>query len=186
MSNPTYRYRVTDDGSVYRGQIMSASHDELWSYYWDGDQMIAFIVDWYYGNRHVNLVTRGNDVTDVGQRVIDAFERNGSAVLDRMAKVITGEPDSRFVLVNLDRGQDMYVLCWGDDADNALRDEVEAIYNGEVYRIEEDKWVGGACVWREYDYTGDEHYGMRNAEAAFESEFPLAEFPAEMFVGSDQ
>jgi len=183
MPNPTYRYRVTDDGSIYRGQIMRTGHDESWSDYWDGDGMVGFTVDWHYGSQHLTPLHKD----EANERAMTAFRLGqGTDSLDRLAPRLANNEDACFLHVPLDRGTDFYVLAYSGDPDGKFRAEVEAVWNSEVYRIEEDKYLPGAGIWREWDVTGDEHYGMSEAESAFEKEFPLAEFPAEMFVGSDQ
>lgn len=181
-----YRYSIEHDGVIRRATIQRVGDDDTWANYWDADQMIAFTVDWYYGSQHVNLVTYGNDVSDLGQRVIAAFERTGANVLDPMARFITGESDTaKFILVNLDRGQDMYAMCWNDDPGNKWRDEIEAVYNHEVYRIVVDRQLHTG-VWLEDESDCTDYYGRDNADAEWEKEFPLTEYPAEMMVGSDQ
>lgn len=183
-----FRYNLDAEGVVTRGQIQRYGDDDTWANYWDGDQMIAFTVDWHYGWQHANLVTSGNDVSDVAERIVAAFERTGADVLDRMARLITDSEDARFVHVALDRGQDMYALSWNGDPDNVWRDEIEHVYNHEVYRIVADRQIstvnGHDPLWLEDESDCTEYYGEDAASEELAKQFPLDEYPAETMVGA--
>jgi len=175
------------DMSVYRGRKYRLPEQwtaDAWHWYWDGDSMVAFYDE---GHRGLRAVTSGDD-TD---RAIAAYkaERDGRPGADggltRTAQRINENAESTFLKIALDRGTDLYVLSWDGDPDGDLRNEVECVYHGDIWRIEVERhFIDGS--WTPDDEVPEEYHGEERAQAGFEKEFPLAEFPAEMLVeGSD-
>lgn len=191
-----WRFSVNEhDGTITRGRAYRLPEDwttDAWSNYWDGDGQIAFTVDYHYGGRHVILVTEGNDMNDLGERLIEGrnrmLDRGGwpDSYLDRAARLITGEPESRFIHVGLDRGTDLYALSWDGDSDNTWRDEIEAVWNCDIWRIECEEYAPGMGTggsdWTPADEYPEEFYGEDKARAGWEKAFDLAEFPTENTV----
>ena len=171
--------------TIYRGRLYRLPSEwttDSWSHYWDGDGMVGFYEEYARGQRM--LVDNADS-----ERAMSAYlsAKNHGAdeheALDTLAVRLTGSEDSRFIVVNLDRGSDLYVLAWGGDPDNTWRDEIEALYNGDIWRIETEVFDG--TDWHPDDDVCDEYYGEDKARAGFEKEFPLDAFPAEVLVGSD-
>lgn len=106
--------------------------------------------------------------------------------LSKVAQRITNNPEARFICVGLDRGVDFYVLTWDGDPNGTWRDEIEAVYHGDIYRIECEEFQPGFGVgggdWTPSDEYPEEFYGEDKAEAEFARIFALTEFPADMLV----
>ena len=182
----TWRFWVNDnDGTIMRGRLYQLPDDDgdQWRWYWDGDGMVAFIDGGYRDGTYA--VTENDDT----ERAITAYRYSGSDALDKLAPRLADNPEARFIKVSLDRGSDLYALAWGGDPEGEWRDEIEAVYHGDVWRIEVEENVSllpGEYEWHPADDVPEEAYGEDKAQAWFEKEFPLAEFPAHLLVeGSD-
>ena len=186
-----YRFcTVTSPGNgevtIYRGKVYRLPSDwtsDSWRHYFDGDTFVGFTVHW----RGTPNLTPLNDSDDC-ERAVAAYQsaRNHGAdeheALDRLAVRLTETEDSRFISVGLDRDYDVYVLSYDGDPNNEHRDEIEAVYHGDIWRIETEVFDG--TDWHPYDDVCDEYYGEDKARAGFEREFPLDAFPAEVLVAA--
>jgi hypothetical protein len=197
----TWRFWVNETtGEIFRSRIYQVPDDggDRWRWYWEGDFTVAFIDN--FGPGYLPL-TDGEDT----QRAIyaaDAIKGDQSGAmpstvahrlwsqydaLDRVAVRLEGSLDARFVTVPLDRGSLLYLLTYDGDPNRSFRDEVEALYNGDVWDMEveayDEGWPGN---WRPEDGPAEVYYGETYARETWEAEYPLAEFPAERLVGADQ
>lgn len=178
-----YRFDVVNhapgsEPTIYRGRMVQTGDDDTWSYYWDGDQMVAV-----YDDRDYSSPTT-NDWTDRANECIEMcrmFDQDVDAALDRLAvRLFEHETfDARFIPVGLDRGVTIYCLSWNSDPDHRYRDEVEAVYHNDVWRFEVEEYNTFTRDWSSSDMM-DEHYGENTARAAFLLEFPLDAFPAHL------
>lgn len=192
-----WRFHVADDGTITRGRKYQCPDDggDSWRWYWGSDTLVAFIDGGYrYG---VYAMTEGEDT----ERAMAAYraEKTGKCgaegALDRLAERLTGQADARFIAVSLDRDTDLYALSWDGDPEHEWRDEIEAVYNGDVWRIEVEgytdvsHWGWGTFheewEWQPTDDICEEFYGEDKADEGWQREFPLAEFPAERLIGSE-
>lgn len=191
-----YRFStVTSPGNgevtIYRGKLYRLPSDwtaDEWSHYWDGMDTVAFYDEGYRGRR----VVEGIEPVEDAERAITALDKGGPEALDVLAARLYPCPVGTYSVqdwapgyftVPLDRGMDLYVLSWHGDPDNAWRDEIEALNEGEIYRIETEVYDG--TDWHPADDVCEQYYGEKQARAGFEREFPLDAFPAEVLVGSD-
>lgn len=190
-----YRFStVTSPGNgeitIYRGKVYRLPDEwttDSWSHYWDGMDTVAFYDEGYRGRRVVD----GIEPVEDAERAITALDKGGPEALDRLAARLHPEPVGTYSVqdwapgyftVPLDRGMDLYVMSWhGDTAD--WRDEIEAVWNGDIWRIETEEFDGEQ--WHPADDVCEEYYGEDKAMQGFHKEFPLTEFPAEVLVGSD-
>lgn len=176
-----YRY-MSKDGAIYRGRVIRVGDADTWGYYSEG--LVGFYDEGYRGYRGYREI-EGEGEAD-SRRALDAwrmaheFGADRDDALDRVAKRIGA---TGFVTVALDRGLDIHVAYWGEDPDET-RDEVENVWNCEVYRIETERWTGlsGEAAWRWVEDSCEEYYGEDNADAALAEEFDLDEFPAEHVI----
>lgn len=195
-----WRFFVNDhDGNgvptIYRARPYQLPEDysgDSWQSYWDGDGMVAFTV----GYRWLDF----RQIIDSGEttRAINAYmaawnhndgrDRDIEQALKRVAQRITGVWDADFICVGLDRGYDLYVMTYDGDPDRTWADEIEALYHGDVWRMEVEEYTGddtgldGAYLWQTSDNVCDEWYGEDKAQAAWVKDFPLDEFPAHLIV----
>lgn len=193
-----YRYLMDENtGTIYRGTLRRIGDDcgEGWRNYFDGDQMVAFCDG--YARSGLYAVTENDDTTCA----MAAYRESGKdeGALKKVAERITrewGHPtpaDADFVRVGLDRGLDVFVLMWDatdEDTVRDYRDEIEAVWYGDVYRIEVEQYDPGMGMgggdWSYADEVPEEWYGMRSGTDAVEREFPLSEFPAELLVEASE
>ncbi len=199
LTGETWRFVVIEhpgngERTILRGRLYQLPSDwtcDSWRDYWDGDGMVAFIED-----RGCTAVTENEET----ERAITAYRYSGPDALDRLAPrlIEPHNPESRFIHVGLDRGTDLYALSWDGDPEGEWRDEIDAVYHGDIWRIEVEEYqpgMGYVVPGSTADQSGDwvpsddvcaEWYGEDKARAAFETrEFPLAAFPAEMFVTAE-
>lgn len=189
-----YRFYVNNDGVIFRGRAYRVDDPDAWSYYWDGFGPAAFYDEGFRGLRLVD----GTD-KDEGERAINAWHNakgeDRDAALKRVAERIstewgTAHPDrADFIEVSLDRGTSLFVLVFDATDEDWLRSyrrEIEAVWHGDVYRIEVEEYVrGGRLVadqWLLADDICEEFYGEEQRDAGFEKAFPLTEFPAELTI----
>jgi hypothetical protein len=170
--------------TIYRGKAYRLPSDwtsDSWQHYFDSDTMVGFYEEYVRGQR--TLVD--NDDSDRALAAYCSAKNHGAdphEALDRLAVRLTGNEDARFIVVGLDRGCDLYVLAWGGDPDNSWRDEIEAVNNGDIWRIETEEFDGEQ--WHPADDVCEEYYGEDKAIEGFHKEFPLDAFPAEVLVGA--
>lgn len=182
----------SDETVIQRGRLYRLPDDwttDAWRNYWDGDQMVAVYDD---ADRYISP-TRGNDDTERVEFAMRMWREYGDEDIDdmltRLAARIAhswGHPrpwEACFVAVGVDRGVTLYALAWSKDRAGEWRDEIEAVYHGEIYRIEVEEWDGDG--WQPADDMYDQWYGEDSAQAGFEMEFPLAEVPEPLLVTSD-
>lgn len=188
-----YRFStVTSPGNgettIYRGKVYRLPSEwttDSWSHYFDGDTFVGFTVHYWRGTPDVTPLVENDD----NERAMAAYlamhkGRPGSdEALDRLAVRLTGTEEARFISVGLDRDYDAYVLSYDGDPSNEFRNEIEALYYGDIWRIEVEEFDG--TDWHPYDDVCEEYYGEDKAREGFEKEFPLDAFPAEVLVGSD-
>ena len=190
-----YRFYVNDDdGTIFRGRAYRVDDPDVWSYYWDGFGPAAFYDEGFRGLR----LEDGTD-KDAGERVINAWHNakgeDRGAALKRVAERVSAEwgnphPDrADFIEVSLDWGMSLFVLVFDatdEDWVRAYRREIEAVWHGDIYRIEVEEYVrGGGLVadqWLPADDICAEFYGEEQRDAGFENAFPLTEFPAELTI----
>lgn len=185
ITGETWRFDVDSNGTIIRGrayQLPSEWISDAWSCYWDGDWAVGFYEEYARGRRPLND-------SDECERAISAYQSahnyggDPHAALDRLAERLTGNPEAQFICVGLDRGMDFYVLSWSGDPDNVWRDEIEAVNDGDIWRIEVEEYQPGmgpdGSGWVPCDEYPEEFYGEARAMTEFEKVFPLAEFPAE-------
>jgi hypothetical protein len=193
LTGETWQFHVSADGTITRGRKYQLPDDggDSWRWYWDGDQMVAFIDGYCRDGTYAVTQNEDTDRALVVYRVEKAGERGAEGGLKRLAVRITGQADADFICVGLDRGTDLYALSWDGDTDHEWRDEIEAVYNGDVWRIETERFepryteYGDEACWVPDDDICGEWYGEDKAEAAFVREFPLDEFPAELLIESE-
>jgi hypothetical protein len=197
--NTEYRYWINPHtGDIMRGRMYRVSDiydtSDQWRWYWEGDGQTAFTIYWQNGRQHVNAITDNDVDNERVARAIEAHRNYGSEhetfedMLNRpggLAFRLTGQWDARFICAGLDRDYDVYALSWDGDPENTWRDEIESVYNGEIYRV--STWVhrpneGLADPWVEDDDECEEWYGEDVAREAFVKNWPLDEFPAELLV----
>ncbi len=188
MNDSTYRFDVEPDGTITRGRVYRLPTDwssDAWSHYWEGDSQVAFYDEGFRGRRVVDGCNE-----DDAARAIAALTWGGHEALDRLAVRLIGSDDACFTAVDLDRGTTLYALSWGGTDTAAWRDEIEAVWNGDIYRIEVEEYhpyMGGDGPlegrWLPADEYPDEMFGEDKAQAEFEKVFPLDSFPAERLVG---
>lgn len=186
------------DITVYRSrkwQVDDTSGDQ-WRWYTDSDSFIGFYDE---GFRGIRALDSGADPVDVARAVVaHEAERDGwrgaEGGLDRVAQRLVAEHDgwrkqverAKFIRVPLDRGTDLYLLTYDGDPDGEFRREVQAVWNGDVWRLEVQVYIPThnpniVSVW---EYTDDcsEYYGEDHADEQWKAEYPLTEFPADLFV----
>lgn len=189
-----YRFFINEhDGNgtptIYRSSLYRAGHDDTWSFYWDGYQMCAVYDDDGYSSptrdsnpewtkRVEHAIKMHHEYGLSGDRSEDV-----SAMLTRLAARLFGHTSfaARFIPVNLDRGVTLYALSWDGDPEGTWRDEIEAVYHGDVWRMRVEEYMGDGH-WREADDYADEWYGEHMAEAAHMDDYPLDEFPAHLVL----
>lgn len=182
-----YRFHVSEHGTITRGEVYRLSDWETgdtWRHYWDSDQMVAV-----YDSRDYHSATEG-EWTERAEHVMKMakdYDQDVDAAMNRLAVRLLDNPEAKFIHVNVDRGVTLYALSWDGDPDRTWAEEIDAVNNGEVYRIRTEEytpggWFGGD--WTPADEVCEEFYGEDQAEAGFAREFPLTEFPAEMLVSA--
>lgn len=185
----TWRFDVRPDGTIQRGRKYRLPEDytmDNWTGYWDGDQMVAV-----YDSRDYHSPTEGDDTERVeyAMRMCREFDQDIDEMLARLAPRIMldwGHPtpwESRFIAVGVERGVTLYALSWGGDPEGEWRDEVDAVYHGDVWRIEVECWDGD--TWQPDEEVYAEWYGEDSAQRGFEAEFPLADVPDAVLVTSE-
>lgn len=190
-----WRYAVDSDGIITRGRMYRLSDtgcdtSDEWRWYWESDGMVGFYEEYARGRTPLND-------SDECKRAISAYQHarnegdDTDVALRKVARRITGEWSADFVCVGLDRGMDFYALSWGGDPEGVWRDEIEAVYHGDIYRCEVEEYTlrfvtpdGEDWEWVTSDDVYDQWYGEDKADAAHEEMFSLAEFPAELLVSA--
>jgi hypothetical protein len=192
LTGETWRFCVIEDEhlpvpTITRGRVYRLPSDwttDSWRHYWDGGSMVAFIDGGY---RDGTYAIDGTDPEQT-ERAVTAYRYSGEEALQRLAPRLTGNADSVFVVVGLDRGVDCYALAWSGENANEWRDEIEAVWHGDIWRIEVEEYAPGrgpgGSDWVSADEVPEEYYGESKAEAGFKREFPLDSFPAELLVTS--
>jgi len=198
MVSGNYRFSISTapngDVTIYRARLYRLPSDwtaDSWAHYWDGDGMVAV-----YDDADYNTPTSKSNPEDT-ERAITAYRWDGEKGLARLARRLTAEQGAspstayaaEFISVGLERGVTLYALAWGGDPESKWANEIEAVYHGDIYRAEVEEYVPGHVfdegTWITSDFNGEEWYGEEQAEAGFEREFELPEFPADRFAGSD-
>lgn len=175
------------DVTILRGRKYQLPSDsDHWTWYFDGDTHVAFYDE---GFRGIRACTEDDDDLHraiMAHKMEKAGGKNSTGALDKVAQRITGQPESRFIRVPLDRGTDLYLLAWGGDPDGELRREVEAVWNGDIWRIEVEQFKGfdmrNDPSWYPDDEVCEEWYGEDKADEGWVQHFPLAAFPAELLT----
>lgn len=198
--NPHWRFSTHTNGSymgepvtvVTRGRAYRLPGDwtaDSWRDYWDGDGTVCVINGYSRDGWYASTEGAWTERALHAIQMCREFDQDVDAMLTRLARRLTGNWASKFIVVGLDRGLDAYVLHYGVEGEHSQRwrDEIEAAYHGDIWRIEvqeyqHDHWGPGKPTWTEVDDVCDEWYGEGVAAAAFEAEFPLTEFPAELFT----
>lgn len=185
----TWRFDVSErDGTITRGRKYRMPDDyagDNWRNYWDGDYMVAV-----YDSTDYYSPTTGDDTERVEHAMRMALEygQDIGAMLARLARRIEGNWRAGFASVGIERGVTLYALMW-DASDpehvRAWADEIEAVYHGDVWRIEVERWDAGLESWQPEDEVCEEWYGETLAQEGFEKEFPLADVPDALLVGSE-
>jgi hypothetical protein len=184
-----YRFSITTtpangEVTLHRGKpfrLPSEWTTDSWNNYWDGDHAVGFYEEYARGRRPLGD-------SDDSERAMSAYTsaknhgRDEHEALDTLAVRLTGNEEARFIVVGLDRGADLYVLAWSGDPDNTYRDEIEALNLGDIWRIETEVYDPFTGTWSPDDDVCEEYYGEDQMEKGFHKEFPLTEFPSEMFV----
>lgn len=181
--NHPWRYATDAEGTITRGRIYRLDSPDEWIHYWDGVSSPAFYDEGFRGRRVVDGLDPVADAD--AERAIVALAKGGHEALDTLAVRLTGNDEACFVTVALDRGIDLYALSWDSDPDRSWRDEIEAVYNGDVWRIEVEEYMPHVTehgAWINADDVWDQYYGEANAEAALVEVFPETEFPAERLI----
>lgn len=190
-----YRYAVETDlnghttitrGRVYCLRDTGIDTSDTWRWYWDGDTVPAFTIYW----RGYPELHELSGPTDEAERAMETWRKareygdDETDALNRLARRLTGNWNSTFVRVSLERDFDLYALAWGGDPDNEWRDEIEALNAGEIYRMEVQRYDTNlpSPGWYDDDDVCEEWYGEDKAEAALAEQFPLDEFPAELLI----
>ena len=181
--NTDWRFAVTPSGEIYRGRAELVGGDDTARYYFDYDDAVVFFDGYYRHGLHGMYGEPGN--SEGVQRAMTAYDKSGKdhTALTRVAQRITGNKNADFVCVNLDRGYDAFVLMWDASDETSVRDfrdEIEAVFNGEEYRINVESWDGEK--WNPESDVCETYYGDRQIEAGLETEFPETECPAEVHV----
>lgn len=194
MSN--YRYAVDADGTITRGEIVRIGDSDTWRNYWDADGMVGFTVT-YRGSAGLEFSMLAEDSDN--ERAVAAWnsertgERGSEGALDRLAVRIGqgGTEDmaaSCFMTISLERDMDLVVLSWSGD-NSEWRNEIEAVWHGEVYRIVADKQIstvnGYDPLWLEDESDCEWYYGEDKADEELVKQFPLDEYPAEVLVSAE-
>lgn len=180
LTGERYRFMI-HDGAVYRSRIWQTDDaSDEWQHYWDGGEHVAFY-DEYARGQHIpewaEPIESGRALT--AHLSEKRGERGSEGALDRLAERLTGQPESRFIMVGMDRGRDLFVLAWGGDRNNEWRDEIEALNNGDVWYMEVQSFDPETGEWEDEDMPCENWFGEDKATQAWENEYPLAEFPAE-------
>lgn len=195
-----YRFSTRTEGSymgepvtvITRARLYRVGDDsgDSWRDYWDGDQMVAVYDDRDYLSPTTGSLT---ERVEYAMAMCRAYPNQKGqdldSVLTRLARRIEGNYDARFISVPIDRGVTLYALSPDGDPTGAWRDEIEAVNWGDIYRVEVEEYKGldmrNDQSWYPDDDLCVEWYGEDVARAAFEKEFSLVEFPAELLVSSD-
>lgn len=184
-----YRFFINEhDGNgeptIIRAKPYKAEHGDQWDYYWDGDQMVAITKGWHAGSPDLHALTDNDDTERVyaAMNMAYAYDQDESAVLKHLAVRLTGQQHADFICVSLDRGYDVYALSWDGDADRTWRDEIEAVYHGDVWRIETWEYNTFTESWDYSDEVPEEYYGEDNAASEWIKAFPLDAFPAHLVI----
>lgn len=188
MSNDNeYRFFVNEhDGNgtptIYRAELSKQYDDggDAWQFYWYWDQMVAV-----YDDPSQYTSPTSGEWTDRAEQVIERcreYDQDVDAALNRLAiRLFDHEaPNAQFIAVHIERGTSLYALSWDGDPDHTWRNEIEAVYHGDVWRVEAEEWDGEG--WGHADFDGNEWYGESVARAAFQKEYPLTEFPAHLTI----
>lgn len=194
LTGETWRFSTHTNGKylgepeivVTRGRAYQLPIDwaqDTWSSYWDGDCMVAV-----YDSRDYSSPTSGED-TDRAKyalRMAREYGQDVDAALTRLARRIEGNWAARFIPVPIDRGVTLYALSYDGDPEGTWADEIEAVSNGDVWRIETQTYEPGfgwdRGDWNPADDVCEEWYGEDVAQRDFERAFPLTAFPAELFI----
>jgi hypothetical protein len=170
--------------TIYRGKpfrLPSEWTSDEWTHYWDGDHAVGFYEEGFRGQRTLS----DNEDSERALAAYTEARRHGRdehEALDTLAVRLTGNDESRFICVGLDRGRDLYVLAWGGDSDGVYAREIEALNEGNIWRIETEVYNTFTQSWPPADDVCEQFYGEDQMKRGFEREFPLAEFPTELFV----
>lgn len=205
-----WRFSVDENtGTITRGRLYQCGTSDDWAHYWDGSDTLAFYDEGYRGVRAIDGLDADDEWLARAIYAHDAVQGDQSGAsasttghrlwrrydaLDRVAVRYTGNLDARFLSVPLDRGTVFYMMLWsgGDDADlcREVRDEVNAVWNNDIWRIEVEEYAPGLGYeggdWVSADDVSEQWYGEDKGREAWGQHFPLDEFPADLLVGSDQ
>lgn len=190
-----WRYAVDTEGTITRGRIYNTDDWDAWRNYWDGDEVVAFTDRYYRGIAPLDASDEDTARAMKAHIAEKNGERGSEGALDRVAQRIAKRftgltfSSARFICVDLDYAEDFFVLSFDGDPNGTFRREIEAVWNGEIYREEceiFDTSMPEGQRWQSVDDPCEEWYGEANAEEALSKMFPLEEFPAERLVeGSD-
>jgi len=187
-----WRYSTVTDVNghtiITRGRMYNVGNSDSWGYYWDGTDIVAFYDEGFRGLRSADWC----DEED-GRRATVAYSTEqdnlpgSEGAMKRLAVRLTENPDADFIHVSLDRGTDFYVLSWDGDPSGDWRREIEAVWNGDIYRCEVEEYRDYALPdtennWIPADDVCEEWYGEDNADAVLVEMFPETEFPAEHMI----
>lgn len=190
-----YRFYVGANGTIQRGRAYRLPEGfDVWEHYWDGDHADALLVDGWR-ERPIILCQTANDYAG---RLFEAIKRGMTPdQCERWVRMFVPVEcyredcehghTARLLQVSVARGDDVWqVIDWpATDEDVAeVRDSIEAHYTGDIWRIEVQEYQPDEEFQLDdehWTYTDDvcEEWIGTQIEAAFEREFPLAEFPAE-------
>lgn len=174
----SWRFDVNPhNGTIYRGRLYGVDPDwsgDSWRSYWDGDMMAAV-----YDHRGYISPTEG-EWTDRAEHVVKMcreYDQDLGEALTRLARRLEENWDARFISVSIDRGVTLYALSHGGDPGGEWAREIEALADGDVWRMEVEEWNPHTETWDHADDMFEEWYGEDVAQEAFEKEFPLVELP---------
>lgn len=193
MYDETYpwRYAADTDANGYttitRGRPYRLDFGDEWSSYWDDTDIVAFYDEGFRGLRVADWCDEedGKRATVAYSAMNDHMTDDGA--LKRLAVRLTGTAHLRdntpdFIRVGLDRGMDFYVLSWDGDPSGDWRREIEAVNNGEVYRMECERFVGPGLGWLTDDDDFCSAWYGDTYQSDWHAAYPLTEFPAEALI----
>lgn len=186
MDESTYRFDIDKQGTITRGRAYRLPSDwttDEWRHYWDGDLMVAV-----YDSTHYSSPTTGSatERVEYAMAMCREYDQDIDDMLTRLARRIEGNWYAGFVPVPIEQGVTLYALMWDASDEKVTRewvDEIEAVYHGEIYRIEVEQWDGD--TWQPAEEVYETYYGEAQIEKGFAKEFPLTEVPDSLLVTSD-
>lgn len=192
-----YRFSIDENtGTITRARayrLPSEWTSDEWGHYF-GEDTVAFYDEGYRGLRAYEgewgTDTEGCDRAMVAYSTEQDNLPRSEGAMKRLAVRLTGQTDQRdpaadFIRVGLDRGVDFYVLTYNGDPDRSFAREIEAVNEGDIWRIECEEflpYIGEHGAWLSSDDYPEQFYGEDKALTEFARVFGLTEFPAETLV----